>query len=337
MNELIKKKIDITVLVTSLHQRDISIETVNYYSEICSEVIFVDEQQPYLAETDIHKLRKKNINYITYKDSDHKRSIKSVYQKRLIACNHSSNNYVVHSNHDERYTCNGLLRCVAELKKDESLVFCSGQAVAVRKKKSKIYYTRSYEKLDNYHNTNNLEERLYNHSKTYSPIAHYSVWKKQFYINVTQNTISLHGLVTASGYCDEVIFELIADIAGKSKALPELYWIRNRVNPPGPKHKRDQGVYSFKIVRDKLNILLKDHNNIHIDVIMKYLYKSFNTVRSKTLLYYIFLSIKWAIYRLTKKEIIDDIEVLLNKNKIIYNKADVLKALNSMNLQVKRY
>ena len=54
-----KLKIDITVLVTSIHQREIAIQTANYYSEICSEVIFVDEQQPHLSESDISALKKK--------------------------------------------------------------------------------------------------------------------------------------------------------------------------------------------------------------------------------------------------------------------------------------
>ncbi|MDA7464824.1 hypothetical protein N8896_00995 [Candidatus Pelagibacter ubique] len=329
---LFTNKINITVLITSVHQRNITINTANYYSNICDEVIVVDEEQPHLSYVDISKLKKKGITYIGFNTSKNELSIKSIYQKRLIAAKKSTNKYVVHSNHDERYTYHGLLACISELENNKNLIFCAGQAVAVRKVKQKIYYTRSYEKLYNYQNIDKVDQRLLNHARNYIPIAHYSVWCKEFYINATQKTIFLNDLIPASGLCDEVIFEFISDIAGKSKAIPELYWIRNRVNPPGPKHRRDQGDHSFKIAKDKLNILLKDHNNIHTDEIMMYLHKAFHTVRSKSLLDKIFLLIKLLIYSLIKKEKIDDVDVLLNKNEIIYNKTDFFKALNSMNL-----
>ena len=99
-----KNKIDITVLITSIYERNITIETANYYSEICSEVILVDEEQPHLPSADISELKKKGITYIPYKTDNNELSIKSVYQKRLIAAKQSNKRYLVHSNHDERYT-----------------------------------------------------------------------------------------------------------------------------------------------------------------------------------------------------------------------------------------
>ena len=40
MNKLNRKKIGVTVLVTSYSQREITIATANYYSEICNDVIY---------------------------------------------------------------------------------------------------------------------------------------------------------------------------------------------------------------------------------------------------------------------------------------------------------
>ena len=77
-------KIDITVLVTSISQRDIAIETVNYYSEICSNVVFVDEEKTLLNEAEKQLLSNKNILYIPYK-SNSKNMICTTYEKRLIA------------------------------------------------------------------------------------------------------------------------------------------------------------------------------------------------------------------------------------------------------------
>ena len=61
-----EKIVNITVLVTSISQREITIETANYYSEICREVILVDEQQPHLSVDEISVMRKKGVTYIPY-------------------------------------------------------------------------------------------------------------------------------------------------------------------------------------------------------------------------------------------------------------------------------
>ena len=119
-----KNKINITVLVTSINQRNISIETANYYSNICNEVILVDEEQPHLSVDEIKVLKEKGIKYIDYKNDASGLSLNSLYQKRLIAANKSNNKYVVHSNHDERYTYHGLLACVSELENHKDLIFC---------------------------------------------------------------------------------------------------------------------------------------------------------------------------------------------------------------------
>ena len=65
-NKIFKNNISITVLVTSASQREIALQTVNYYSQICSEVIFIDEQKPYLSETEVNRLTLKGISYIPY-------------------------------------------------------------------------------------------------------------------------------------------------------------------------------------------------------------------------------------------------------------------------------
>ena len=64
-NKIFKNNINITVLVTSASQREITLQTVNYYSQICSEVIFIDEQKPYLSETEVNRLNKYFV-YQTY-------------------------------------------------------------------------------------------------------------------------------------------------------------------------------------------------------------------------------------------------------------------------------
>ena len=62
------KKIDITVLITSISQREITLETASYFSQICSEVILVDEEQPHLNNAAIEGLSNKGIRYFPYKN-----------------------------------------------------------------------------------------------------------------------------------------------------------------------------------------------------------------------------------------------------------------------------
>ena len=337
-----ENKIDITVLITSINQREITIETANYYSEMCNEVIIVDEEQPYLSDTEVNKLKIKGITYIPFKGVSYKKSLISLYEKRLAAARHSRKQYVVHSNHDERYAYNDLLACLAELEKDKNLIFCAGQAVAVRQYASKVYFTRSYKKLNGYQNfKNKVEERLYHHAKVYSPIAHHAVWKKEFYINTTERTISTHeftpDIITA---LDEVIFELIADLAGNSKTINDLYWIRNRINSNYPREQQlENGETSLKIIKDKLDFVLKDLDNVQLDIIINNLVNSFPSFKSKTFLKKNIISVKLILLNLIKRKRsikridgVDDIYTLLNNNKIKYEKNDVNNLLNSLSL-----
>ena len=96
MNKLIKNKVDITVLITSISQREITIETANYYSEICSEVVLVDEELPNLSVADISAMKNRGITYIPYNSNGYDGSI---YEKRKIAASQSNNKDVVHTNH----------------------------------------------------------------------------------------------------------------------------------------------------------------------------------------------------------------------------------------------
>ena len=325
-DRLFRNKIDITVLVTSYSQREITIETANYYSEICSEVVLVDEEQPYLSATNISALKKIGITYIPYKAG----CTPVPYEKRLIAARQSTNRYLVHSNHDERYTYHGLLACVAELENDKKLTFCAGQAVAVRRDDSGIYYTRAYKNLGGYQNINKVKQRLYYHAEIYVPLAHYSVWRRESYINVTERTIAVHDLAPSQTMMDEVIFELAADLAGNSKAIPELYWIRNRINPSS-NIVIEKGEHVFKMLENNLHVLLNDINNVQMDIIMNGFWEHFLFIRPSFVNQSI-ISIKRILRKLIKKKNIYDIDTLLNNNKIKYQKTDIANVLKSMNL-----
>ena len=327
-NKIFKNNISVTVLVTSASQREIALKTVNYYSQICSEVIFIDEQKPYLSQTEVNRLTLKGISYIPYEFDSQKGLYNSPYQKRLVGANASKNEYLVHSNHDERYTTLGLLECVKELENNKDLSFCIGQAIAIRKNNSKIHFTRSYKNLSTYENINNTNQRLYYHAETYAPLAHYSVWRKQSYIDVTEKTIETHESLHSSTILEEIIFELAADIEGNSKAIPELFWIRNRINPP-TNTLIERGEHVFKIIQNKLEILLSDIDDLKIEILMSSFRRHFTFVRP-SYLERIIIFIKRNLRKIFKKKQISNINSLLVDNRILYDKDDLSFVIESM-------
>jgi len=328
MNSFFKNKIDITILVTSHMQREITIDTVNYYSEICKEVILVDEQQPYLPLADIDILKSRGIEYIPYNAKDNTNN--SPLEKRLIAATKAKNNCLAHSNHDERYSYYGLLACVSELENDKGLTFCAGQVIAIRKDESEIYFTRQYKNLSDYVNINNVVQRLYYHAENYAPLAHYSVWRKEAYINVTEKTILIHDLMPSKTIMEEVIFELAADLAGNSKATSELYWIRNRINRPTHGH-NEKGEHVFNIIKKKLHFLLDDIDGIEIDNIVENFWNHFTFVRP-SLLSKTIISAKRFLRMFIKKKKITNVSNLLHDSNINFKEDDLLNLFKSMRL-----
>ena len=320
-------KIDITVLVTSITQREVTLETAIYYSKICNEVIIVDEEKPHLSVNDVDKLHKRGIRYFSYNDGSDE-SLSSTYEKRLIAATHAKSNYVVHSNHDERYTYQGLLASLNELKNKKDLIFCVGQCIAVRKDESGIFFTRSYPNLDGYKNVGNLEQRLYYHSKKYAPLAHYAVWRRESYIHASEKTVTIHNLTPSTTMMEEVIFELAADLTGNSKAIPELFWIRNRINPH-IHNSNDTGTHIFKIIEEKLKILFAGADNVKIDIFIKnFCNNSFAFLQTNLLLKTLIL-VRKKINNMGKKKKITDIDYLLNSHKINYNSDDISNIFRS--------
>ena len=329
-SKIFENEIKVTVLITSISQRDITIETAQYYSDMCNEVILVDEQKPHLSDADVENLNYKGIKYIPYGEGSNL-SLTSTYEKRLIAANHSNNKYIVHSNHDERYTYNGLIKCINELENDKKLAFCVGQCIAIRKNTSGIYFTRSYENLSGYLNINKVDGRLYYHAEKYAPIGHYGVWRKNAYIKASEITVMIHNKMPSVTMMEEVIFELAADLTGNSKAISDLYWIRNRINPPLG-HSTDKGEHILRTIETKLLILLDDYDVQIENIIDKFRNSHFAFIRPNLASKFI-LVLKKCVRIFIKKKQVDDIHALLDDSGIKYEKNDlsnIFKSIHSL-------
>ena len=121
------------------------------------------------------------------------------------------------------------------------------------------------------------------------------------------------------------------DLAGNSKAVPELYWIRNRVNSPSNKNLlvSDQ---VFITIENKLYALLKNLDNVQMNLIMDGFWNNFPFIRSDRFISKAVIIIKRKLCILIKKKPNTNIDNFLNENKIKYDEHDIYNVLKSMRL-----
>ena len=187
---------------------------------------------------------------------------------------------------------------------------------------------------------NKIDQRLYYHAKIYAPLAHYAVWRKQSFVDVSKKVIAIHDLIPSLATFQEVVFELAADLTGNSVALPELFWIRNRINAPVNVSlgiKLTRGEEAFVTLEKKLNVLFESLDDIQLNIIMNSLRKHFQFVISSKLRRKISSLIKRSLFFLKERKRLSDvvegwhdIDAFLHQNNIIYDKWDISNVLKSM-------
>lgn len=260
-------KLPITVVITSIVQQEITLRTCDYFLNICNEVILVDEQMPTLEQEEI-VARPPGFIYVPYASSglDQKTVAAIVTEKRAMGCASANNQYVIHANHDEIYSAKGLEVALKCLDSSQELAFVSGQCVSFQhdRNKNRLVFARKYGGLAHYENVLSMGERFLYHASNYVPIAHYALWRKEFLGPALQLSMSAHEAINSCVFCDELIFEMIAMKYGKSRSLPELFWIRNRCN--GISYtERDVADDSYDVLRRKLRASLPEINDDQLD------------------------------------------------------------------------
>ena len=339
----------LTVVVISNSEREVALETCIYFSEICDEVIFVDEQSPFLSKA-LVKALPSSIKYIEFRDDISPDEYVRVYKKRLKGAAIAKNEFVIHSNHDERYTRLGLIDCLKILQNKPEISFCSGQCVAMRSisKEGVVYFDLSYKNLLNYINVGPVNERVKFRTIKYAPIAHYSLWRKPLLVKALEEHICLNTTFTSRTNADELLFELASDLQGQSLAVNSLLWIRNRVNDPiysGNKLFKQDDLFN---IHEKILFLLKNnsisHDKIlvrnltdhffHKDMRFDRLYKNsfFGGFTKVSRAFYSLARNKYVRIRLHIKILIRDLALLMRKNYGSLNKTMLDIYLNDIEL-----
>ena len=258
------KDLEITILITSGCEREISVDTCLYYADFCDEVVLVDDQQPAMCEQHL-LLLPLNVKYVHVPVRE-RTFIEQSYNKRLVAAKNARYKYVIHSNHDERYSRAGLEHCLAELKNEEKLTFCSGTGVKLKHKNLSL----AYPGLLDYSNLGCLKVRICKHAQHYVPIAHYAVWKKENLVRVLEKTIEVHHAIWDPSLFDEYIFEFLAALEGPSKSLKVFYWIRNRLNDSvSPEYYTKLDVRTSRdVIQRKISLAFEDVHGVKVADVM---------------------------------------------------------------------
>jgi len=253
-------RLPISVVIPSIKQRHITLRTCDYFLEICTEVILVDEEIPALSESEI-RARPDGFKYVQYRSCSSVDKAKNliVCKKRATGCEKAKNKFVIHSNHDELYSRAGLESALKHLHANKELGFVAGESIAFRYEGdgTQLVYKKTYKGLSNYANELDVKERLTYHVNNYVPIAHYALWRKHMLSEALQRAIKVHKEVPQDTILDELVFELIATESAKSKSLAGLFWLRNRCELLHSSSYRIRGFEALCILKEKLKIGLK--------------------------------------------------------------------------------
>lgn len=297
-------RLPISVVITSIAQREIALRTCDYFLKICTEVIFVDEEKPTLEKMEI-MARLPGFVYMPYASSELVQKPVSVivYEKIAMGSARASNQYVIRANHDEVYSAKGLEAALEYLDSHQDFALISGQCLGFQyaRNKTSLAFARKYLGLSGYENVFSIDERFLYHAVNYVPIAHYALWRKEFLGPVLQLSIRAHEAISRTVFCDELVFEMIAMKYGKSRSLPELFWIRNRCN--GISYTgRDSPDDSYAILRRKLHFSLPEITNDQLDQMIESFEERWPLIKlSKARQALLFIRSKFAIRSIYRK------------------------------------
>jgi len=131
---------------------------------------------------------------------------------------------------DEFLLLSSLSKIITTLKQDERLVACCGQCATFNVTSQNVLYKREYSHFQNRQNlSDDVPTRILSHFHNYTPSNIYGViqsdvWQQAMRICTSQNYAPVD--------LDELLFEAVVAINGKTKCVEDLYWLRSQENEP---------------------------------------------------------------------------------------------------------
>ncbi|MDC1014863.1 TIGR00180 family glycosyltransferase, partial [Candidatus Pelagibacter sp.] len=221
----------LTLVMATYGRQDHAIRNMRYWSNT-GVVFLVLDASPNPIKNKQLKNFGNNILYV-HDQSDYNERIVNSFSK-------INTKYTQLICDDEFYPISSVISSIKELEKNEKIISCMGVCLGfeVDKKNKKIFSKRIYERLiGNYNHTMNPDpvERMSGYMTNYIPFLMYAMirsetWKKAFFLPIRfkrekdmENNLEKFNFFAS----DEAQINMYLSFAGKSKVLPELYWLRS--------------------------------------------------------------------------------------------------------------
>lgn len=209
----------LTLVIFTLNRHKLLKRTINYWLNFNIKLIVLDGSNLKFQDP---CLQSENIKYIHDKTG--------LYRRLLSSINYINTEFVILGSDDEFYLPSALASCIDFLLKESNFSSCGGRAIGFYTEKNKIFGLKQYKNLKNLKlDQSNASERAIKHFSNYVPAHFYSVMRFSKWKIICQNVFEKNYHFSAS---HELQVEFLSVIAGKSRILPELMWLRNKEIPP---------------------------------------------------------------------------------------------------------
>lgn len=205
----------LTIVIFSYNRHRYLIRTINYWSKYNVKLLVLDGSSSKLNDL---CLQKKNIKYV-YNTS-------GLYGRLLSSVNFIDTEFTILSSDDEFYLPSALISCIKFLSKEIEFSNCGGRAIGFRTDKKNIFGMKAYPRLNDLClDHNNAIDRATKHFSNYVPAHFYSVMRTRKWKIICRHVFEKQYNLDAAF---ELQVEFLSVIAGKSKIIPELMWLRNK-------------------------------------------------------------------------------------------------------------
>lgn len=216
MVQLIEGLKRLTLVVPTYRRQDFALRLMAYWSDKGVQVLVLDGTSDCI-ETSLLAGFSGNIRYI--------HSPVGIYDRIRQSLPFVQTEYVALAGDDEFYIPSALACCIDELEGDSNLVACCGRSLGFRFENSKVFGRDQYRMLRNYAVIDSEPElRLTHHMGNYVPSLTYAVCRADVWTEAF-SSVTEHEFPFFAAF--ELQFEMIVSVAGKSKVIPELMWLRS--------------------------------------------------------------------------------------------------------------
>ena len=236
----------LTIVIFSYNRHKYLVRTINYWSNYNVKLLVLDGSSTKLNDL---CLQKKNIKYV-YNTS-------GLYRRFLSSVNYIDTEFTILSSDDEFYLPSALSSCIEFLSKEIEFSNCGGRAIGFRTDKKNIFGMKAYPRLNDFClGHNNAIDRVTKHFSNYVPAHFYSVMRTRKWKIICKFVFEKQYNLDAAF---ELQVEFLCVVAGKSKIIPELMWMRNKevlpINFDLTKLKKKKWWLDKKYQNEKLDFL----------------------------------------------------------------------------------